>query len=535
MGAATEFGYSPVCGSATRTLPTSSGGSAPIRIGCKLPRGTSDVRVVRATYLDTVVTEQAPSNFNPLDVQWAERVLRGSQAHGEHFARFLDAALSDGRVMRACSGDSERVLSYRFYPNTFSDECVCFRYRGEERKCTLLDARFELVGWVRMLYRGNNQEDALVINKNTIAYKMFASLQFDGYSVAHSMPPDLDSQRKSKSQIDGTLPLLSVVAPGGVMANDASGPVRNGLRSQATVDSVVISEAAAIDQKHQAFVRTYQFRDPVCGDKFSSRHGQKGVIGMVVPAIELPYAEDGLQPDFLINAQAFPSRMSIGHLMEMMAGLEGIRLGKCLDGTPFDSRTLGEIQASLYSTNAHPRMMSVLPGGGTVMFDPQTGLPLPEPVFVAPCLYMRLHHNVMDKCMAQSSATGGLDAKTAQPLRGAARNGSLRVGEMEVDAFVAWGVAVGLLEKMLNQSDGSIAVFCKKCGLPALEVASQPGGGRGSTKRCPACAHEAMRSAQTYSPDVALVYMGRSSLFVVYSLLAMGIALRFRFGETQKA
>lgn len=167
VGAATEFGYSPVCGAATRALPKSTGGSAPIRIGCKLPRGTSDVRVVRATYLDTVVTEQAPSNFNPLDVQWAERVLRGSQAYGEHFARFLDAALSDGRVMRACSGDSERVLSYRFYPNTYSDECVCFRWRGEERKCTLLDARFELVGWVRMLLSRDRPRCISGISKGT--------------------------------------------------------------------------------------------------------------------------------------------------------------------------------------------------------------------------------------------------------------------------------------------------------------------------------------------------------------------------------
>ena len=249
---------------------------------------------------------------------------------------------------------------------------------------------------------------------------------------------------------------------------------------------------------------------------------------MMVPACELPYAEDGLQPDFLINAQAFPSRMSVGHLMEMIAGLEGVRLGKCVDGTPFASKTLEEIERSLAESNGNGRMISVLPGGGTVMFDPHTGLPLPQPVFIAPCLYMRLHHNVVDKCMAQSSATGGLDARTGQPIRGAARNGSLRIGEMEVDAFIAWGVAATLYEKLLNQSDGSVAPFCKRCGLPALEIAPQTGG-RAGIKKCPACAHEAASKGAAYAPDVAQVYMGRSSLLVIYSLLAMGIALRLKW------
>lgn len=377
-----------------------------------------------------------------------------------------------------------------------------------------------------LFHRGNNQEDALVVNKNSIAFKMFHSLRQDGYPVTECHPP---LERKGRLETDGAVPIFSApVPPGGTLANDVSGPVKNSLRTAASVDSVVIVEAPAVDQKHQAFLRTYQYREPVCGDKFSSRHGQKGVIGMVVPASEIPYAEDGMQPDFLINAQAFPSRMSVGHLMEMIAGLEGIRLGRCVDGTPFETRTLGEIEESLQKTNAHPRMVSVLPGGGTIMFDPHTGLPLPQPVFVAPCMYMRLHHNVADKCMAQSTATGGLDARTAQPIRGAARNGSLRIGEMEVDALIAWGVAAGLHEKLLNQSDGSIAPFCKRCGLPALDVCA-PVGGRASTKKCPACAHEARREGKTYVPDVAHVYMGRSSLLVIYSVLAMGIAMRLRF------
>lgn len=384
-----------------------------------------------------------------------------------------------------------------------------------------------------MFHRGNNQEDALVVNKNSIAFKMFHSLRQDGYSVSQCAPqeeplPGAPPAHRSRTQADGTVPLFTSVPSGGVMAYDISGPVKNSLRSAATVESVVIAEASAIDRPHQAFMRTYQYREPMCGDKFSSRHGQKGVVGMVVPATELPYAEDGLQPDFLINAQAFPSRMSVGHLMEMIAGLEGIRLGKCVDGTPFASKTLEEIEQSLMQTNVSDRMVSVLPGGGTVMFDPQTGLALPEPVFIAPCLYMRLHHNVMDKCMAQSSATGGLDARTGQPIRGAARHGSLRIGEMEVDALIAWGVATSLWEKLLNQSDGSLATFCKRCGLPALEIGPQTGG-RAGVKKCPACAHEARAAGRTYAAEVAQVYMGRSSVLVIYSLLAMGIALRLRF------
>jgi len=249
---------------------------------------------------------------------------------------------------------------------------------------------------------------------------------------------------------------------------------------------------------------------------------------MLVPPSDLPYTEDGLQPDFLINLQAFPSRMSVGHMIEMFAALEGVRLGSCVDGTPFASRTLEDIRASIEASNGGNRAPDVLPGGASVMFDPRTGAPLPDPVFIAPCFYLRLHHQVQDKLMAQSSATGGLDAKTAQPLRGAARNGSLRTGEMEVDAIIAWGLAVALFERLLNQSDGTVAAFCRVCGLPALETGPPPGR-RSTVQKCLSCEHRARAAGRPYSSDVANVYMGRSSLFVIYSLLAMGIALRARF------
>lgn len=176
-----------------------------------------------------------------------------------------------------------------------------------------------------------------------------------------------------------------------------------------------------------------QYREPRVGDKLCSRHGQKGVIGRAAHPWELPFeCGTGLQPDLIINPNAFPSRMTVGHLMEMIGCQLALTQGALVDGTPFDAMTLGQLRAALEAGGQ-------LPGGGRRMVDPRTCAPLPGSYALMPCYYLRMKHQVQDKLMAQSSATGGLDPRTHQPLQGAQRNGALRVGEMEQDAFIAWG------------------------------------------------------------------------------------------------
>ena len=132
---------------------------------------------------------------------------------------------------------------------------------------------------------------------------------------------------------------------------------------------------------------------------------------------------------------------------------------------------------------------------------------------------------MQDKILAQSSATGGLDVRTMQPLQGASRNGALRVGEMEQDAFLAWGMVIGLHERFLSQSDGTVITFCKECGLPATELPPRSGE-RISQKRCLSCASQAAARGVVYVPDIASVYMSRASFVVMLTWLSMGVCAR---------
>ena len=145
---------------------------------------------------------------------------------------------------------------------------------------------------------------------------------------------------------------------------------------------------------------------------------------------------------------------------------------------------------------------------------------------------MRLKHHVRDKFFAQSPNTGGVDAKTAQPTRGAARNGALRLGEMEFDALVAIGASYTIRERLLTQSDGTMTYFCRACGLPAMEVGSKSRDRR-TVLRCQSCMSAAEKAGLPYVPDVASVYMGRSSMLVLLTFLAIGVAIRLRFEHAQ--
>lgn len=338
-------------------------------------------------------------------------------------------------------------------------------------------------------------------------------------------PPDADTTKSGADlDADGCRPVLSVTPSNHTLAwEEHSNSAKNSLRTAARVESVVMTDAPFINMRHRAVVRTAQTRQPEVGDKFCSRHGQKGVLGLLVPATDLPFTADGTTLDFLINPHAFPSRMSIGHLMEDIAGKVAIMTGQPVDGTPFDAPTLVQLRQLLESGGAHP-------SAGVVLFDPLTGLPLPGRHMVVPQYYMRLTHNVQDKTLAQSVTGGALDPRSGQPMRGYTRNGSLRTGEMEKDAYIAWGACAALHERFLTLSDGTVAAFCRDCGLPALEAAMGDNS-RGVKRRCNRCAVRAARAGLPYLPRIATAYVGRSTICIWIMLSAMGIALRARFEE----
>ncbi|MEM4269681.1 MAG: hypothetical protein QW223_06120, partial [Candidatus Caldarchaeum sp.] len=222
-----------------------------------------------------------------------------------------------------------------------------------------------------------------------------------------------------------------------------------------TVENIFITVNSDGNKLVKAKVRSTCFAE--IGDKFSSRHGQKGVVGMLLPQEDMPYTKDGLVPDLLIDPHAFPSRMTIGQLIESLAGKLGSIKAEIVDGTPFIGKPLEELQSEL-------RKLGFKSNGREVFYNGLTGEALEAEVFVGVVYYQRLHHLVRDKMHARSR--GQVQMLTRQPTEGRSRGGGLKFGEMERDCLIAYGASYLLLDRLLEQSDKYTAYFCEKCGLP---------------------------------------------------------------------
>ncbi|KAK5657067.1 hypothetical protein OQA88_3594 [Cercophora sp. LCS_1] len=200
-------------------------------------------------------------------------------------------------------------------------------------------------------------------------------------------------------------------------------------------------------------------RSPVIGDKFSSRHGQKGVASQKWPAIDMPFSESGIQPDVIINPHAFPSRMTIGMFVESLAGKAGALHGLAQDCTPFkfdEEHTAGDYfghQLMKAGYNYH---------GNEPMYSGITGEEFSCDIYIGVVYYQRLRHMVNDKYQVRT--TGPVVPTTGQPIKGRKKGGGIRVGEMERDALLAHGTAFLLQDRLLNCSDYSKSWLCRDCG-----------------------------------------------------------------------
>ncbi|XP_023573130.1 DNA-directed RNA polymerase I subunit RPA2 [Octodon degus] len=208
-------------------------------------------------------------------------------------------------------------------------------------------------------------------------------------------------------------------------------------------------------------------RNPTIGDKFASRHGQKGILSRLWPAEDMPFTESGMVPDILFNPHGFPSRMTIGMLIESMAGKSAALHGLCHDATPFifseensASEYFGEmLKAAGYNFYGTERLYSGI-----------SGVELEADIFIGVVYYQRLRHMVSDKFQVRT--TGARDKVTNQPIGGRNVQGGIRFGEMERDALLAHGTSFLLHDRLFNCSDRSVAHVCVKCGSllsPLLE------------------------------------------------------------------
>lgn len=224
-------------------------------------------------------------------------------------------------------------------------------------------------------------------------------------------------------------------------------------------------------------------RTPQIGDKFSSRHGQKGVCSRKWPTIDMPFSETGIQPDVIINPHAFPSRMTIGMFVESLAGKAGALHGIAQDATPWtfsESDTPSDYfgdQLLKAGYNYH---------GNEPMYSGATGEELRADIYIGVVYYQRLRHMVNDKFQVRS--TGPVNSLTMQPVKGRKRHGGIRVGEMERDALIGHGTSFLLQDRLLNCSDYTASSVCRECGSILTTQYSVPKIGSMSTVRCRRCA-----------------------------------------------
>jgi len=220
------------------------------------------------------------------------------------------------------------------------------------------------------------------------------------------------------------------------------------------IDRVMISSN---ENEHFVIkIRVRSTRSPELGDKFSSRHGQKGVCGLIVGQEDMPFSDNGIVPDIIMNPHGFPSRMTVGKMMELVAGKAAVLDGRLRYGTAFSGDCIDDCARVLVRHGYNYTGKEYLTSG-------LTGEPIAAYIFFGPTYYQKLKHMVMDKMHAR--ARGPRAVLTRQPTEGRSRDGGLRLGEMERDCLIGYGASMLLNERLVHSSDGFVAHVCNRCGL----------------------------------------------------------------------
>ncbi|KAJ5605706.1 hypothetical protein N7510_008487 [Penicillium lagena] len=226
------------------------------------------------------------------------------------------------------------------------------------------------------------------------------------------------------------------------------------------IDSIRVLGSENGNEPCQSISVKYRIpRKPIIGDKFSSRHGQKGVCSQLWPAVDMPFSESGIQPDLIINPHAFPSRMTIAQMIESMAGKAGALHGHPQDSTPFQ---FSEEDTATDFFGHQLRKAGYNYYGNEPLYSGITGREFAADIYLGVVYYQRLRHMVNDKFQVRT--TGPVNALTGQPVKGRAKGGGIRVGEMERDSLIAHGAAFLLQDRLMNCSDSQLAWICRSCG-----------------------------------------------------------------------
>jgi DNA-directed RNA polymerase II subunit RPB2 len=401
-----------------------------------------------------------------------------------------------------------------------------------------------------MMYGGHNQEDSVIINKAFVERGGFRSTYYTVYSAEErSMGADTECfenptrlrgecetvglKQADYSQLDA-LGTVSVGVPlqdgtaligktlstpkfyagkGVTVKRDRSVVHHAEEDGECRVDRVMLTTNREGMTSQRVRVRTA--RIPIVGDKFSSRHGQKGTVGVLLPHEDMPFAaQTGITPDIIVNPCAIPSRMTIAHLVECIASKSGALLGKFADGMAFRKVCVESICDALHSAGYQRH-------GNELLINGMSGEPLEALIFMGPTFYQKLKHMTNDK--VHSRTTGPRTIMTRQPVEGRARKGGLRIGEMERDVFVTYGASKVIMERMLYASDAFQMPMCKRCGQIAENKHNEEFGVSLKGKR-PYC-----RLCDAY--DVEEVVVPYPYKLLLQELSAIGISIKHEFKE----
>jgi DNA-directed RNA polymerase subunit B' len=353
-------------------------------------------------------------------------------------------------------------------------------------------------------YPGGQSDKFEVPNEETVGYlgeTVYKKLGDDGFV-------NLETAVNEKDIVVGrTSPprFLEEMSEFGVVKEkrrDSSSATRKG--KPGFVDKVMITENEDGNRLVKVKVRSTMI--PEVGDKFSSRHGQKGVVGAIVQEADMPFTVDGIKPDLIINPHSIPSRMTIGHLLEMLGGKVSALTGEDIDGTPFNSTGKDELEKLLNETGFRK-------DGKETFYDGVTGERIEGQVFTGVIAYRRLFHMVAHKMQAR--ARGPVQILTRQPTEGKEKEGGLRFGEMEGETLVGHGAAMLLQEKFIEDSDRVVELVCEKCGIIGVHDQIR------NRKYCPLC-----DSSRVYPVEMSYGFK-----LMLDELKALGVFPRILIGD----
>ncbi len=358
-----------------------------------------------------------------------------------------------------------------------------------------------------MTYTGYNQEDSIIVNRDSVARGMFNMTYFTTHVAAEwkkneaecvfAKPdpglPDLAFADYDKIDERGFPRVGARIEPGdcivGKVIRTVDETVVGDVKTDIFVERLVrehvrtgcdiadkttygvVNKVAVFELDQDppcrgCKVQLRQTREPELGDKMASRHGQKGVIGAMLPAHQMPFTREGLVPDIIVNPHAFPSRMTIGHLIECIMAKAAALDGFYADGTAFENQDPGAMAGDVLEAHGYNRH------GDEIMYNGITGEQMPCDIFIGPTYYLRLKHMVADKINYR--ARGKMVGLTHQPPKGRGNDGGLRIGEMETNAIIAHGIGGFAKESMMERSDGFQVGVQDLVGAPSQKKINIP-------------------------------------------------------------